>query len=256
MMHGKGLAFAGVCLRAWRRLCTQQTGWPAEKAALEQALRVAQTSKDTEVRRVEKLQWEARLEAQVRAARAAPHRTAPHRPQGSAPPAPARTCTRLHEPVPDATCTQPVRAAHPAAPSAPCRALRTLVRPTAPPCAPPHPRAPRRTPVRPAAPPCRRASPSSSMLCASASSRGGTARGTPSCTPRSAGARTPRAARRTLQPSLRTPAAGARVAASRQPPLAAPSTPARRRALVAPLTPKPPAPPRASDPQAPCATPA
>ena len=141
MMHGKGLAFAGVCLRAWRRLCTQQTGWPAEKAALEQALRVAQTSKDTEVRRVEKLQWEARLEAQVRAARAAPHRTAPHRPQGSAPPAPARTCTRLHEPVPDATCTQPVRAAHPAAPSAPCRALRTLVRPAAPPCAPPHPRA-------------------------------------------------------------------------------------------------------------------
>ena len=128
MMHGKGLAFAGVCLRAWRRLCTQQTGWPAEKAALEQALRVAQTSKDTEVRRVEKLQWEARLEAQVRAARAAPHRTAPHRTQGSAPPAPARTCTRLHAPAPDATCTQLVRTARPAAPSAP-------------PCDPPHPRA-------------------------------------------------------------------------------------------------------------------
>ena len=146
MMHGKGLAFAGVCLRAWRRLCTQQTGWPAEKAALEQALRVAQTSKDTEVRRVEKLQWEARLEAQVRAARAAPHRTAPHRTaphrtQGSAPPAPARTCTRLHAPAPDATCTQLVRTARPAAPSAPCRALRTLVRPSAPPCAP-------RTPVQ------------------------------------------------------------------------------------------------------------
>ena len=142
MMHGKGLAFAGVCLRAWRRLCTQQTGWPAEKAALEQALRVAQTSKDTEVRRVEKLQWEARLEAQVRAARAAPHRTAPHRTQGSAPPAPARTCTRLHAPVPDATCTQLVRTARPAAPSAPCRALRTLPRP-------PHPRAPLRTPRAP-----------------------------------------------------------------------------------------------------------
>ena len=167
MMHGKGLAFAGVCLRAWRRLCTQQTGWPAEKAALEQALRVAQTSKDTEVRRVEKLQWEARLEAQARAARAAPHRTSPYRTDRKAahrprPRAPARACTQLHR-------TQPVR-------SAPCRA--------------------RRTPVRPAAPPCRRASPSSSMLCASASSRAGTARGTPSCTPRSAGARTPRAARR------------------------------------------------------------
>ena len=174
MMHGKGLAFAGVCLRAWRRLCTQQTGWPAEKAALEQALRVAQTSKDTEVRRVEKLQWEARLEAQARAARAAPHRTSPYRTDRKA----------AHRPrprAPYATCTR----------RAPCRALRT--------------------PVRPAAPPCRRASPSSSMLCASASSRGGTARGTPSFTPRSAGARTPRAARRTPQPSLRTPAAGARV---------------------------------------------
>jgi hypothetical protein len=152
MMHGKGLAFAGVCLRAWRRLCTQETGWPAEKAALEQALRVAQTSKDTEVRRVEKLQWEARLEAQVRTARAAPRRTAPHRTQGSArkaahrprPRAPARTCTgrNLY-----ATCTHraPCRALrtlprppHPAAPFAPCRALRTLPRP-------PHPRARRRT---------------------------------------------------------------------------------------------------------------
>ena len=42
MMHGKALAFLGVCLRSWRRLCTQKTGWPAEKAELEQALRVAQ----------------------------------------------------------------------------------------------------------------------------------------------------------------------------------------------------------------------
>jgi len=103
MMHGKELAFLGVCLRSWRRLCTQKTGWQAEKAELEQALRVAQTSKDTEVRRVEKLQWEARLEAQARTART---RTHPH--------APART-------------------AHPAAPprlsvpSAPVCTLRTLV---------------------------------------------------------------------------------------------------------------------------------
>ena len=133
MMHGKGLAFAGVCLRAWRRLCTQQTGWPAEKAALEQALRVAQTSKDTEVRRVEKLQWEARLEAQVRAARAAPHRTAPHARQRT-----ARARAHLHAPA--RTCTGRnlyATGTH----SAPCRALRTLVRPSAPPCALPHPRA-------------------------------------------------------------------------------------------------------------------
>ena len=122
MMHGKGLAFAGVCLRAWRRLCTQQTGWPAEKAALEQALRVAQTSKDTEVRRVEKLQWEARLEAQARAARAAPHRTAPQARQRI-----ARARAHLHAPA--RTCTgRNLYAARPAAPSAP-------------PCAPPHPRA-------------------------------------------------------------------------------------------------------------------
>jgi len=136
MMHGKGLAFAGVCLRAWRRLCTQQTGWPAEKAALEQALRVAQTSKDTEVRRVEKLQWEARLEAQVRAARAAPHRTAPHARQRT-----ARARAHLHAPA--RTCTGRnlyATGTH----SAPCRALRTLPRPPY----PPHPRAPRRTPVQ------------------------------------------------------------------------------------------------------------
>ena len=119
MMHGKGLAFAGVCLRAWRRLCTQQTRWPAEKAALEQALRVAQTSKDTEVRRVEKLQWEARLEAQVRAARAAPHRTAPHARQRT-----ARARAHLHAPA--RTCTGRnlyATGTH----SAPCRALRTPV---------------------------------------------------------------------------------------------------------------------------------
>ena len=103
MMHGKQLAFLGVCLRSWRRLCTQKTGWQAEKAELEQALRVAQTSKDTEVRRVEKLQWEARLEAQART---------------------ARTRTHLHAPA---------RTAHPAAPprlsvpSAPVCTLRTLV---------------------------------------------------------------------------------------------------------------------------------
>ena len=84
MMHGKELAFLGVCLRSWRRLCTQTTGWQAEKAELEQALRVAQTSKDAEVRRVEKLQWEARLEAQARTARAT---------------STARACTRLHAPV-------------------------------------------------------------------------------------------------------------------------------------------------------------
>ena len=84
MMHGKELAFLGVCLRSWRRLCTQTTGWQAEKAELEQALRVAQTSKDAEVRRVEKLQWEARLEAQARTARAT---------------STARACTHLKAPV-------------------------------------------------------------------------------------------------------------------------------------------------------------
>ena len=134
MMHGKELAFLGVCLRSWRRLCTQKTGWQAEKAELEQALRVAQTSKDTEVRRVEKLQWEARLEAQARTARTRTHLHAPR--------------TLLH-----------------------LRAFLSLPRPCA-----------------PFALLCRRASPSSSTRCGAASSRGETARGTPSCTPRSAGA--------------------------------------------------------------------
>jgi hypothetical protein len=133
MMHGKALAFLGVCLRSWRRLCTQKTGWPAEKAELEQALRVAQTSKDTEVRRVEKLQWEARLEAQARTARTRTHPHAPARTR-THPHAPARTRTHLHAPA--RTCTHlhaPARTAHPAAPprlsvpSAPVCTLRTLV---------------------------------------------------------------------------------------------------------------------------------
>jgi hypothetical protein len=154
MMHGKQLAFLGVCLRSWRRLCTQKTGWPAEKAELEQALRVAQTSKDTEVRRVEKLQWEARLEAQARTARTCTHPHAPARTR-THPHAPARTCTHLHAPR---------TLLH-------LRAFLSLPRPCA-----------------PFALLCRRASPSSSTRCGAASSRGETARGTPSCTPRSAGA--------------------------------------------------------------------
>ena len=174
MMHGKELAFLGVCLRSWRRLCTQKTGWQAEKAELEQALRVAQTSKDTEVRRVEKLQWEARLEAQARTARTRTHLHAP-----------ARTCTHLHAPA--RTCT------HPHAPA------RTRTHPHAPARTRTHLHAPRTLlhlraflslprPCAPFALLCRRASPSSSTRCGAASSRGETARGTPSCTPRSAGA--------------------------------------------------------------------
>ena len=153
MMHGKELAFLGVCLRSWRRLCTQKTGWQAEKAELEQALRVAQTSKDTEVRRVEKLQWEARLEAQARTARAT---------------STARSWT--HRTQLDA----PVRTTRPAAPCAPFCPFRARVHPSRP-CAS-------------CAPLCRHASPSSSTRCGAASSRGETARGTPSCTPRNAGA--------------------------------------------------------------------
>ena len=119
----------------------------AEKAELEQALRVAQTSKDTEVRRVEKLQWEARLEAQARTARAT---------------STARSWTRLYAP----------RALlHPARLSVPSAPVCTLPRPCA-----------------SCAPLCRHASPSSSTRCGAASSRGETARGTPSCTPRNAGA--------------------------------------------------------------------
>ena len=79
--------------------------------------------------------------------------------------APARACTHIKAPV--RTCTH----------RAPCCALRALL-------PPPHP----------CAPPmllCRRASPSSSTRCGTASSRGETARGTPSCMPRSAGARMP-----------------------------------------------------------------
>ena len=157
MMHGKELAFLGVCLRSWRRLCTPKTGWQAEKAELEQALRVAQTSKDTEVRRVEKLQWEARLEAQARTARAtSTART-------------ARIWTRLQ-------CVH-----------APCCAL---LRPAAPCCAllrPPRLSVPSARSGASSAPLCRHASPSLSTRCGAASSRGETARGTPSCTPRNAG---------------------------------------------------------------------
>ena len=147
MMHGKELAFLGVCLRSWRRLCTPKTGWQAEKAELEQALRVAQTSKDTEVRRVEKLQWEARLEAQARTARAtSTART-------------ARIWTRLQ-------CVH-----------APCCALLR----------PPRLSVPSARSGASPAPLCRHASPSLSTRCGAASSRGEMARGTPSCTPRNAG---------------------------------------------------------------------
>ena len=66
IVFAKERAFLGSCLRSWRQLCTQRPGWQLEKAALEQALRTAQTSKDAEVRRVEKLQWEAKVEAQAR----------------------------------------------------------------------------------------------------------------------------------------------------------------------------------------------
>ena len=201
MMHGKELAFLGVCLRSWRRLCTQKTGWQAEKAELEQALRVAQTSKDAEVRRVEKLQWEARLEAQARTARAT---------------STARACTRLY--THESTCTHlyaPVRTAPPAAPSAPFCRLRTLAHPPCS-CAGAH----RRARARVAA---RRARGARRHAARRAACRGAQVRACHSH-------------------AKHTRPRGAQVATSQQPPLAAPSTPARL-TVLARLTPSLYAPP-------------
>jgi len=74
LFHGKVAALVARCFRAWRGVCAGSAGaggplgWRHEKLQLEQRLRMEAAGKQAEVRRVEKLQWEARLEAQARIA--------------------------------------------------------------------------------------------------------------------------------------------------------------------------------------------
>ena len=62
-----------LILKSWRGLVSLQaavntTGWAKEKMEMEAELRMARARAETEARRVEKVQWDTRLEAQARIA--------------------------------------------------------------------------------------------------------------------------------------------------------------------------------------------
>ena len=73
LMVTKQQQLVKLILKSWRGLVSLQaavntTGWAKERMEMEAELRMARARAETEARRVEKVQWDTRLEAQARIA--------------------------------------------------------------------------------------------------------------------------------------------------------------------------------------------